>query len=1592
MLRCKLACFIAVLLILNSAIAQVTLQTGSANFNIPMFNWQDNKSRLYSNVSISYNSGNGLKVNEIASNIGQGWSFIGGGVISRMQVGQPDDQKPYPSEGSEMVNDITKYPAGFLYTTVDPKKGCPPALTRYPTYGHMNQVYVQHNKVSADRQFDYFTFQFNGKVGMFVIDPVNGGTIRSVGDTKVKFSLEHDESLINQGIRTTITSFTIQDVDGLIYKFSAKGLTKILRNDYCDSNLTTKYSQPKIKNQYKYHQSGFDLGPSAAPFVNSQMANPFVVNSWYLSEIEDPFTHRKVLFNYVIKNMNNLAGTDINYQDTDQNDFIMLMHKRSVTKSPQLSSITYPDGHNVTLHYGDERVDLKGDKILTDVSITYKSRAYSKFELKSSYFILNRYGKPITDYQKKVARLCLLSVKKIGVDNKDDSPPYLFDYYLGSSNVDDFVPPPYSYAADVWGYFNGDKSKGYVNEDIPLTKTLNDLSFSQLVGLCYLRKNVSGISLNPKNGYAKNGLLKQIIYPTGGTLSYEYDQNMGDISGERMIGGVHVSRTSSTDGGGSNDCGNPIVTNYQYTLEGSGLSSIWGIEMPNNAIQSVNQFDAEKKFYKWSLSDCQIFGCCDYRYKYPGILSEYQGIDLSYITDLMNTLSPALGIVSIATTVMNIISYASGGVSPLSIILDVISGLITVATTCFINNSRTTSTVTYFNMDLNQAAPLPTQFKRVVVIEGSGSIGKTVHDFTNSEDFAVYYPAVNSSFTTKQRFAAWAYGLPKKVTQFDVNNFKVKEINNEYDFKSSYLAPCDIKLGCPVPSPLPTTLVSCNCDVDVNKSQRSTDWSNPSKYGDLLLYRTSNTTELKVDFYGVKTGRTELTRTLERVFKKNSSTQYIENETSYYYNQNNYEIRTIVSKQSDGKSMYKDIYYTSDFSTGILATLNANNVVSLPVSTRVSFYTNPELKYLSEEVTEFIQLGNGNIKPARTLEQRFAQPTPGNSITFYAGPGSSNPNYKITQQFIYDGTGNLIGLKDEGGRVVSNIYGYDDKFVVASIVNADPLLDKIAYSSFEDGGINIPSGYNFGGWIVGGQSDITFASTPKVTSTGTFNLKAQGGNSLSATGLNTAKKYILSFWTDLPTVLVSGGATLKKTGPTFNGFTFYEYEVSQGTSVVSITNNGSSLLNIDELRLYPANARMKTISYQSISTNDLLFGRKSESDENNRITHYEFDPLGRITFIRDEQGSILKMYEYNSISEGKRSGCPTTYYNKLISEEFKKSNCSIGYVGSDVVYAIPAQRYSSTISQADADAKAENELLVNGQAFADANGICKLLYYNATQSRLFTKQNCPIGFNGNGIMYTVADGTYSSLISQADADQKALDDIDANGQVYANDQNGCSISVTPIWDVLDEDSTYCLTVNGQLPAHQFIKETNINPNSPLYGQTRWSDIGPQSSCPANMYFNAERIQNFTRNNCSGGISGSVVAYRVPPGKYSSAISQADADLQAISDANTNGQNYANQNGVCATNIQITCLNTRSFNYDVRFANEATGVTYAFYVNANTNGNIGTVPSGTYTIYICPFNSYDPSNNYSVGYNYITGVVCASFYSISIVSQTEVRIY
>ncbi|MBD0254266.1 MAG: hypothetical protein ICV83_00995 [Cytophagales bacterium] len=66
-------------------------------------------------------------------------------------------------------------------------------------------------------------------------------------------------------------------------------------------------------------------------------------------------------------------------------------------------------------------------------------------------------------------------------------------------------------------------------------------------------------------------------------------------------------------------------------------------------------------------------------------------------------------------------------------------------------------------------------------------------------------------------------------------------------------------------------------------------------------------------------------------------------------------------------------------------------------------------------------------------------------------------------------------------------------------------------------------------------------------------------------------------------------------------------------------------------------------------------------------------------------------------------------------------------------------------------------------------------YYNVAKSAYFTRNNCDLvsGQIGGRVLYTVAANTYSSDISQADADAKAQAYLNANGQNYANANGSC---------------------------------------------------------------------------------------------------------------------------------------------------------------------------------------------------------------------------
>lgn len=203
------------------------------------------------------------------------------------------------------------------------------------------------------------------------------------------------------------------------------------------------------------------------------------------------------------------------------------------------------------------------------------------------------------------------------------------------------------------------------------------------------------------------------------------------------------------------------------------------------------------------------------------------------------------------------------------------------------------------------------------------------------------------------------------------------------------------------------------------------------------------------------------------------------------------------------------------------------------------------------------------------------------------------------------------------------------------------------------------------------------------------------------------------------------------------------------------------------------------------------------------------------------------------------------WYNVKKSQSFRKNDCDPDTEeGSLVTMTIEAGQFSSSISQEDADRKAEAELNAKGQDYANSHGTCNTIkWYNDRKSKMFQKTDCEVTEVGSMVEYVVEAGRFSSSVSKEDANQKALDALEAEGPGYANEHG---------------------------------------------------------TCETNLWYNVEKSKVFYKNDCEDGFIGAPYTYTVEAGKYTSDVSQDDADQKALDDIEKNGQDQANLNGECVT--------------------------------------------------------------------------------------------
>ncbi|PZR28925.1 MAG: hypothetical protein DI535_04195 [Citrobacter freundii] len=422
--------------------------------------------------------------------------------------------------------------------------------------------------------------------------------------------------------------------------------------------------------------------------------------------------------------------------------------------------------------------------------------------------------------------------------------------------------------------------------------------------------------------------------------------------------------------------------------------------------------------------------------------------------------------------------------------------------------------------------------------------------------------------------------------------------------------------------------------------------------------------------------------------------------TAYEYN-----AKGLVSKKSTNTSLgtllTEEYAYPEASAGAVYGQMETKNIIS-PVIRTVAKNNGIETQRIHTNYTDNNAITTGLILP-ETVQRSFT--------------GQSNLQTELTYQ-KYDTKGNLTQYVGRDGVVTAVIWGYSQKFPIATTAGA--VVSDVFHTSFEDQEGNSTNG------------DARTGLKSRV-----------GGYSKALTGL-TNGNYKLSYWQK------SGGTWTLQSN---------DIVVSSGTYTISLTGQ------LDEIRFYPKGAQMTTATYNPHK------GMIGQTDANNRISTFEYDAYGRLSLIRDHDRNIVKKICYNYAGQPEDCG-QTVFYNVAKSGTFTRNNCGTNGTGGSVTYTVAAGTYSSTVSQATADQLAQDAVNANGQAYSNSNGSCS--WTNQAQSGTFTRNNCGTGYTGGAVTYTIAANTYSSSVSLADANQQAVNAVNAGGQAYANANGTCT--------------------------------------------------------------------------------------------------------------------------------------------------------------------------------------------------------------------------
>lgn len=952
-------------------------------------------------ITLSYHAA-GIKVQDVASNVGLGWSLSTTCLITRIVRGLPD----------ESTN-------GYFGSAMGSK-----------ILGAMDETTL--NSIidgNLDTEPDLFYYSLNGRNGSFVFDKNGAPVMLSDNGMLIKNSPFKKE--------LNIDGWVLQDIQGNTFYLG------IDANSVEDTHCTI-YGEP--------------YGPNPNRVTDYR-------SSWYLNQFITPNNTETITFNYIsglpikVVNYSKRAKSRRKITSTFNRGFsilgipiIPMSHStdfeildalawdnniETVVDAPKYLSTITTANQKANFFYDTQntRQDLINGLALNKIEIKdYKNELMKSFVFNQDYFQsrdidycieitnhamailvpLSQGGAPyqIADANNKINqltelynnmetlsdaqyvaqwqaimsttidlpdnlhpmqesyRLKLNSVTMLSADQTISTPLLRFQY-----NTDTNLPPRFSSQSDNWGYHNNNVYRDFPDAD--------DMTLP-----IYDPNEASPVTKDPDPVKMKADILTKIIYETGAykDLDFEANQYYDPISHTNKFGGglrvtkiVNVGDINAT----------PIITSYKYT-DDSG--------------QSYGKLIGPKPIYVSYLehTESQIpFSPVGW---FPVNTSTQSPNNLSLFPryDFINPPIP-----------VSTINFASIGLTVINLL---------APNTSFTNTSYTPfvirSNVSFNNLfDIDGVC---VGYSKVVV--ENADQGKIVNVFTDIDD----YPdlsnqmRVNASFTqlglispnmapfTPTSSYAFARGKLKESYVYDKNGLLLKKLTNNYTLTATA-----------------TNVKGFRISLGKINTVDGTFQSNSTSY-------------YNIGYYDIIPQTLLLTSSTKKSYEVNNPTP-ITQVVNYSYNPTYPQLLSSVSTQnSNGDNLLttfkyvldKDqITYSKQSETDAANQLYNDNKYGL------------QLQTTTQKNSEII---NNNLIG-------YKKWTIGNNLltlpeTSYQGYGSiMNPKVVFGN---YDTYGNVLHLSKNDGVSISTLWDYNNLYPVAECTNATP--NEVFYADFEN--------------------------------------------------------------------------------------------------------------------------------------------------------------------------------------------------------------------------------------------------------------------------------------------------------------------------------------------------------------------------------------------------------------------------------------------------------------------------------------------------------------------------------------------------------------